>query len=277
MKTAGVIIIYKPIINEVRDNIISYVDVLDHLYIVDNSDNSHEDVFLGLSNKIEYIPNFNNLGISKVLNTIAVKSKKAGFSLLLTMDQDSRFPPNMAEKYLKYCKDFDWSDTAMLGINAIDFNKSLSSEEQEIELEYHDVPLLITSGSVINLKLIDKIGYFNEKLFIDCVDYDYCLRARLLKYKVRNIFGIYLFHIGGLPTKFLGRKVALYSPNRYYYIFRNHNYMWYKYIRHFPLLIIKNIIITMGFSLIPNIILSHEKRNFIKSLIRAVKDIKNII
>ena len=36
----------------------------------------------------------------------------------------------------------------------------------------------MTSGNLLNLKIAEKIGDFEEKLFIDEVDHDYCYRIR---------------------------------------------------------------------------------------------------
>lgn len=276
MKKAGVVILYNPDIKDVIKNINSYVRHLDKLYVIDNSDTSHEDSFVGLSSNIEYAANLKNNGISAVLNSAALKAIQDGGDILLTMDQDSFFSEEMMDKYISFIDNLDWSKISVVGVAPKDYEDNLLLEKNLEPAILTPVQLLITSGSFLNLKLFNSVGSFDERLFIDWVDYDYCLRSILSGYLVCLASNIYLFHVGGTPYRFLGRKIALYSPERYYYIFRNHLYMWRKYIKHFPKLIFKNILVNIFLSILPNIILSKNKVKFIASLNRAVHDIPKV-
>ncbi|HBU06922.1 MAG TPA: hypothetical protein DEB09_02470 [Candidatus Magasanikbacteria bacterium] len=275
MKKAGVVILYNPNIEEIRRNMGSYVEHLDKLYVVDNSNTSHKDSVVDLSTKIEYIPNLKNNGISNVLNNTAVRAIQEGYDILLTMDQDSFFSEQMIQKYVAFADTLDWSKISVIGITPTDYS-SYKSPKENLESTLNSVQLLITSGSFLNLKLYNLVGGFDERLFIDWVDYDYCLKSILAGYSISLVSNIYLFHVGGTPQKFLGRRVALYSPERYYFIFRNHLYMWYKYFKHFPKLIIRNIFVTLVLSLLPNIILAQNKAKFFSTLGRSIKDIPKI-
>jgi rhamnosyltransferase len=277
MKKAGVVILYNPDIQDVRKNISSYINFLDKLYVFDNSSVSHSNEITDLSSKIEYTANLKNDGISLVLNLIANKAIAENYDILLTMDQDSFFSKQMITKYMSSADKLDWSKISMTGISPKDYSNHQQLENNHEAGVFCQTKLIITSGSLLNLKLFKAIGGFNEKLFIDCVDYDYCLKSILKGYQIGLISNIYLYHVGGTPQKLLGRNIALYSPERYYYIFRNHIYMWLKYLRHFPVLIIKNFIVTIGLSLIPNIILSKQKKSLFYSLIKAVKDTFKIL
>ena len=62
MKLAGVVVWYHPNINDVQ-NIFSYINDLDRLYIFDNSDNKNNRKFVPDSKKIKYISKKKNLGI----------------------------------------------------------------------------------------------------------------------------------------------------------------------------------------------------------------------
>ncbi len=44
--------------------------------------------------------------------------------------------------------------------------------------------LAISSGSLFNLPALKKIGWHNEDYFVDCVDYELCLRARRCGFKI---------------------------------------------------------------------------------------------
>jgi rhamnosyltransferase len=217
-----------------------------------------------------------NNGISAVLNVAALKAIQNGNDILLTMDQDSFFSKEMINKYSSFVDSLNWSKTSVVGVAPKDYDNHVLLEKNLEPAILTPVQLLITSGSFLNLKLFSLVGGFDERLFIDWVDYDYCLRSILSGYSVCLASNIYLFHVGGTPYKFLGRKIALYSPDRYYYIFRNHLYMWRKYIKYFPKLIFKNILVNIFLSILPNIILSKNKVKFIVSLNRAVRDIPKV-
>lgn len=85
---------------------------------------------------------------------------------------------------------------------------------------------LITSGNIISVANSIAIGGFDERLFIDEVDYDFCYRgvAKGLRLYVSSE-GIYLLHSLGnmLDRKFLWRTVHCMNHNRIrkYYIARN--------------------------------------------------------
>ena len=96
----------------------------------------------------------------------------------------------------------------------------------------------ITSGSLTNLNISDSIGSFNEALFIDLVDTEYCLRAidngykikvccesnlshRVGKREERNLFGFKFY-----PTH--------HSTERRYFSFRNRVLVMKKYGLKFP-------------------------------------------
>ena len=56
---------------------------------------------------------------------------------------------------------------------------------------------LITSGSLINTSIFSEIGGYNEKLFIDEVDHEYCYRIKMLGYSVLQLENILLNHTLG--------------------------------------------------------------------------------
>lgn len=276
MKKSAVVVLYNPEIDQVKKNIATYLSFVDKLFIIDNSDQSNEDSFSGISGKIQYLANLKNEGIAKVLNYAAKKSLAEGFDLLLTMDQDSFFEESMISRYFDNVEKIDWERLAMVGITP----KSYADRDklaQDSEPIYSEKPLIITSGSLLNLKLFEVLGGFNEKLFIDAVDYDYCLKSIVKGYRIGQFENIYLYHVGGEPKIVFGRKVALYSPERYYFIFRNHLYLWIKYFGHFPKLMAKNALVTVILSAVPNLIYSKKRISFLASIGRAIRDVFSIL
>ncbi len=95
---------------------------------------------------------------------------------------------------------------------------------------------------LVNLKNFAVIGDFDEALFIDGVDYDYCFRARMLGLAVVRFATIFSIHSVGrevyrasIKSIFLLRKrKEIHSPLRCYYMYRNMLYLEKKYRQFEP-------------------------------------------
>ena len=105
---------------------------------------------------------------------------------------------------------------------------------------FHPVVTTITSGSLLNIEICKKLGGFDEKLFIDEVDFDYCYRCILAGYKIYQFDHVYLTHRIGKSIKTGYFSVikrsnrVVHNPTRVYYMVRNHLYMSSKYAKSFP-------------------------------------------
>jgi len=212
MKLAGVVVLFYPS-EEVFDNIKSYLDVIDILYIIDNTP---EDSYLDFkSNKIKYISKNINIGIAKAYNLALNYAKKDGYDFLLLMDQDSRFDNECLKKYL-FCID------ANSGKNVILYALNHKKTEMKSDCIYEKNNIVMSSGNVINVEEALKIGGFDERLFIDEVDHEFCFRAIINGYYIVYFPYIYIHHnLGKLFIK-NGKKIRLYSSKRLYYIVRNY-------------------------------------------------------
>jgi rhamnosyltransferase len=84
---------------------------------------------------------------------------------------------------------------------------------------------LLSSGSLVPLEVIDRVGGMEEALFIDQVDTEWCLRARSMGYRVFGACGAILEHRLGEAYYRIWfgrwRHLPRHKPFRYYYIFRN--------------------------------------------------------
>jgi rhamnosyltransferase len=96
----------------------------------------------------------------------------------------------------------------------------------------------ITSGNLVRTDVFREVGYFNEDLFIDAVDIEFCMRLANAGYKVVVSGDALLKHqLGNATTgRILGRRIITlnHPPLRRYYIARNRVYTIKKFIRRFP-------------------------------------------
>jgi rhamnosyltransferase len=116
------------------------------------------------------------------------------------------------------------------------FRKILPTSEPGTIVEPETV---ITSGNLVNADLYRKVGGFDEKLFIDYVDHDFCLRGKKMGFDVIVWTDAKLYHTIG---KAISRKLPFgrkwfssgHSPERRYTMSRNRSWMIRKYWRDFP-------------------------------------------
>jgi len=239
MKLAGTVIFYNPDVS-VLDNIRTYIDEIDLLIIVDNSEIQNEKLLSKLKKygkKNQYISFGDNLGIAKALNTAAKLAIEKGFSHLLTMDQDSSFD----KKNISVLK-----RTAIKNIHnnfaviAPVFTLKNESSDSHISHSYilTEVKSVITSGNILNLDAFVSVGGFLEKLFIDQVDHEFCLRTRKNGFKTYIIRNCFLNHKLGesVTVKFLFFKTRVTNHNyiRRYYMTRNGLYLAAHYWSEIP-------------------------------------------
>lgn len=84
----------------------------------------------------------------------------------------------------------------------------------------------MSSGMIIDLKKIKKIGLMNEDFFLDWIDFEWCWRSYKNDYKIIGFKNITAKHFLGLRSiKFFKYKFHIHALIRYYYIIRNGIYI----------------------------------------------------
>lgn len=235
-KICGGVVLFNPT-REVLENIGSYIMQVDRLFVVDNSTNVnvsfHND--LNQFRNIEILRSGGNRGIAAALNELAVKAIKCKYNFLLTMDQDSRVPDKMIHSLIAT------TESNGLDLNTIGIISPYQYDDSHPEPPQsptEDTLFVITSGNLLNLQAYQKTGPFNEDLFIDRVDHDYCLRLHLNGFSVVRINTILMDHQLGSITRhhLFGRVqyVSNHSPVRRYYLVRNGLFIARKYRDVFP-------------------------------------------
>ena len=172
------------------------------------------------------ICNSENLGVAAALNQGIRKALKEGdCPWIATFDQDSLPAADMVEKMLTVWRSHPHPERLMVAGPRTAFVDSTSRPDPAEDRSWREVTHVITSGSLISRRAFNLAGYYNERLFIDYVDIEYCLRLRTLGYQVIEVHSTeMLHHMGRLEERlFLGEKVhpTHHPPLRRYYQFRN--------------------------------------------------------
>jgi rhamnosyltransferase len=184
--------------------------------------------------------NSDNLGISAGLNRGAACAMELGYAWLALFDQDSCVTRGMLATMQQVLE--SRPDAARVGvIGSIQVERGVAGHEPEsapASNPAREVRTVITSGSLISLEVWHAVGGFDESLFIDAVDWDYCLKCRGHGFKVLEAEGAKLMHEIGIPSHSqLGQlkfTATNHSPLRYYYLNRNRLVMWRRYWRQEP-------------------------------------------
>jgi len=220
MRIAGTVILFNPP-NNILNNIESYSSSLEFLLIFDNSSNDDARKYFQNNIKFHYIWQGENKGIAERLNTAIEICENKKIDFLLTMDQDSSFSEKSMTVYLEKIKIFESQNIGMFGVIHERKNKKPDVEWNQI---------LITSGSIIDIDIANKVGQFDENLFIDGVDTDFCLKLLNYGYKTIIFNDILLNHSLGEPlrtiTPLLKKEFrSVHNSKRIYYMVRNSFYL----------------------------------------------------
>lgn len=280
---AASIICFNPEIERLKKAIISLKMQVDNIIIIDNaSDNINEieEIFRN-ENEIYLEKNKKNKGIAYALNQAVNYAIKNRFEWLLTMDQDSIIPSNLIEEYLKVIV-----SEKKIGILTLQVKKNCN-DKVICEQSYSRVERCITSGSLMNLNAVEKVGRFDESMFIDWVDHDICKRLILSEFQIIRCNNLILEHelgpqetiyITEIFSKLFGTRVIRkpYSALRTYYYIRNGIYYYRKFYNQMEYSEKKFTKHEIAMSIKRGVLLGKNKIEYIKAVIKGVKDGKNM-
>jgi len=219
--------------------------------IIDNNSNKNtKDILVKLENdKIKIIYNEKNYGIARALNEGVKFARKNNFKWILTMDQDSIAEGKMVDKLLECAKFYaNYSRVVSFSPNILYAREIYQNRKIKSKL-YQKYLTVITSGNLLNVNIFNKFIKYEEKLFIDSVDFDFCLKLHISNYIIIRCNNAFLFHeLGEIRfKKIFGFKIHyhIHSPIRKYYMIRNNIYIFKKYFWKFPFFCIKKQIFTI--------------------------------
>ncbi|MBR2828144.1 MAG: glycosyltransferase [Bacilli bacterium] len=269
IKVAGVVVLYNPTTEDIN-NIHSYIDDIDILYVMDNSKENNKSR-LPKNEKIEYIFNNENLGIATPLNKAAELARKKDYQWLLTMDQDTNFPKDILKKMIERINDIDCKN---IGIITPWHNTKLKEKKPKEKIDY---PLdVMTSGNLVNLDIHKKIGGFMEELFIDGVDMEYCLKLEKYGYRIMRFNDLEIKHnLGDICYRKFFKKDLLitnHSAMRRYYQCRNYHYIKDLYEKQQPQFC--NTLVKVKATILGIIIYENNKIKKIQAYIKGYRDYK---
>ena len=195
MNSVAAVIITYNVENNFKNRINRLKGKVDEIIIVDNGSKPETISMLKeLEKKITIIYLEKNKGIAYALNKGIKYSIEKGYDWVLTLDHDSIVTDDMIENMLKCYENFDKDlkeKVAMLvpvHVEEKEYqNNSVISNEEKLSKPYIEVLTEITSGALTKAKIYKDVGLYDEKLFIDLVDHDYCLSLNRKGFKIIQV------------------------------------------------------------------------------------------
>jgi rhamnosyltransferase len=234
-RVCAVVITYHPQPEDIGD-LASIREQVQYAVVVDNA--SDDRSLMSLREKcqsldVHLIENAANLGIAAALNTGIRWAISKGCEWVALFDQDSKPEPGFVEKLLleftlrrghEKCGIMVPALADARSNRPLDFERTKTGELLAVQ----------TSGSVMPTVVFEQEGWFDESFFIDCVDYDYCLRIKDRGWKFEQCRDALLRHKPASYKEYrvLGRRifaVTNYSATRRYYRTRNIIWMFRKH------------------------------------------------
>ena len=269
----------------------SVLGQVDKVYIFDNSIKSHS---FKPEHGITYLNEHENKGIAYALNRIMEKAQQDGYEWVTMMDQDCVLPDHMISSYKAHIDTNP--ELAVICPQVIDSRRSYMQVVNEPEEEF--VEFCTTSGSCTRIAAWEKIGKYDEWLFIDLVDNDFCKRIIASGYRILKLNKLVVDQEFGkiIPKsertqKFWNTIAKLlrnnnfgklgYSkfvnPMRVYYTNRNILYV-NKKLKKYGRTGYKENYNCRGYAgfilcfMIPSIVRAQEKRKVIKATIKGIRE-----
>jgi rhamnosyltransferase len=245
----GVVVTYHPD-ETVADNLRAMVRECGRVVVVDNGSSEEARRRIAAIAGVELLSLGENLGVATALNRGAARALENGCEWIVTFDQDSRPQLGMVAAM--------WATHCAVPLAAVIGPRIHTAGRDAARfwwVRQHprwpglfqrigctdcdlEVTMLITSGSLMELALWQKLGGFDEALFIDYIDIDYCLRVIQACRLVAVSAGAMLDHRLGESKnrQFMGREVHLihHAAFRHYTIARNRMRVWRRHALAVP-------------------------------------------
>lgn len=228
MRILAVCIAFNPDPALMLRSVMSYAPQVDKLLVWRNSPLPQDLVdSLGSIPNLEFRGDCTNAGISAALNAAWREAAAGAYDYLLTMDQDSVW--HGFDAFVRQVSGLHILDSfytpliLMMGESPAPGNGAMCEP----------VDFSMTSGMLLPIDVIEKVGGWDESLEVDAIDTEFCLHARSLGLQCYRCGSGWIEHSLGKRRRssFLGLKFYTYnySPQRLYGIYKNHFIVFRRY------------------------------------------------
>jgi O-antigen/teichoic acid export membrane protein/GT2 family glycosyltransferase len=245
----AIVVTYNPD-QEIAANLKSYANQVDQVIVIDNGSTAATLNFLneiGIENVV-IVRNQDNLGIAAALNEGVRIAHKNGAAWVVTFDQDSKVGPNYILTFLRLLEEIpNPNEVAMLAPSFVDANSGrIFRHGRATELPWSEIKSAFTSGAMVRLSAFEKVGLFEEKMFIDYVDHEFCLRLLSNGYRMlESQNNLCIHNLGRMRIHWVLYRTfsaTHHNPERRYFMARNRVFLYRRYWLIEPLWILNDIL-----------------------------------
>jgi rhamnosyltransferase len=222
-----------------------------------------------------------NSGIATGQNTGLQLAFEEGCDAVVFFDQDSTITDNfipalstgLIDPHVSIAAPVFYDEQQGFGYPLVDIlpsgrRKKYRPEELKGPI---DVSVAISSGMLVRRSVFEQVGLLDERLFIDYVDTEWCLRCAAQGIAIRVIPAASMTHsIGDKSLSFAGFRVPVHSPVRRYYRIRNAFHLMR--MEHVPwLMTVREVL----FGLVHQIIMvafEPDRKDYVFYYFKAVRD-----
>ena len=224
------------------------------------------DVFRQGGSDFLILRNETNRGIASGLNQLCACAEELGYDWILTLDQDTQCPENMISALSAYTA----PDVGIVAAGVLyEGAESIHPQRKGIR----EAGWVITGGSLTSIQAWRAVGGFDEPMFIDSVDQDFCIRLKQAGYRILENNDCLIHQpLGRMKLKkFFGRTVQVthHSPKRKYYMARNAVYLDRKYGKNKAGAFNRKL-------LLKTLIYEKDRIHKIPSILRGIRDGKKL-
>ncbi len=246
----GVVVTYHPA-EDIFENLQAIVAECGEVLVVDNGSAKAICDRMAVVSGVTLLALEHNAGIAAGLNRAALWSRGRSLFGMIVFDQDSKpLTGFVSELWATHDRN---PRAAVIGSRIVEAGREESSYRwvrrnpcwpgifQRVACDGGDlseVTMVISSGSLIELEPWSRLGGFDEGLFIDYVDTDYCLKVIRSGAHVAVASGASLqHHLGKRATgRVLGKDLRPmhHAAFRHYYMARNRMHLWRRHALALP-------------------------------------------
>lgn len=161
-----------------------------------------------------------NRGIAAAHNEGIRQLMERGCSHIVLLDQDSRLPDDYPQRIVAEYERLSAAAGSALAAVGPSLINGRTGQPYPPAAGKH--PFIIASGACLTPQVFEAVGPFDEGLFIDYVDAEWCWRAERLGYRCAQTPALSMTHTVGRRLLHIGPIHDIVSaPPRYYYQTRN--------------------------------------------------------
>ena len=279
-KTFSIVVCYRPDIELLYQLCENLITDGSKVVLVDNTETPYLEQEI-LPERCQFITLGCNKGIAHAQNIGIDVAIQEGGEIIVFFDQDSQIGPGILKSLVSElimgepnivsprCVD-DISHTELPALTVNRYGMAKSKFCPGATSPYL-VDIIISSGTTVTKEVFQIVGGFDEGLFIDYVDTEWCLRCREKNIPIRVIPSAVMYHRVGMRSVKMGLiTVQIHSAERCYYQIRNSFSLFGR--SHVPFIFASQGLVYTLVNRLFLLFIVKQKSIYLRSFFRAISD-----